>query len=148
MAGIRTQTEQKSPGSIIGLINSGLVVGKKGIAAQDISNTTRQSLGEALERNKAYSYRAEGRVAVALEVDNTSAQPWTVDEEGAALVSRGGARLRVLRVWQPEPLPPGGTDRVVVEVEATEEQARGTYVLRLGEASGPRTITLRGVTFP
>jgi uncharacterized protein (TIGR02268 family) len=102
----QTQTEQKSPGSIIGLIDSGLVVGKKGIAAQDISNTTRQPPGEALKQRKAFSYRAERRVAVALEVDNTSAQPWTVDAEGAALVGRGGVRLRVLRVWQPEPLPP------------------------------------------
>ncbi|QRN94223.1 DUF2381 family protein [Archangium violaceum] len=144
----QAQTEQKSPGGLTGLIESGLVEGKKGIAAQDISDTTQQPPGETLKSNKAYSYRAEGRVAVALEVENTSAQPWTVDEEGAALMGKGGARLRLLRVWQPEPLPPGGTDRVVVEVEATEVQPRGTYVLRLGEASGPRTITLRGVTFP
>jgi uncharacterized protein (TIGR02268 family) len=144
----QTQTEQKSPGSLIGLIDSGLVVGNKGIAARDISNITRQPPGEALKRTEAYSYRAEGRVAVALVVDNTSAQPWTVDAEGAALVGRGGVRLRVLRVWQPEPIPPGEIGRVVVEVEATEEQARGTYVLRLGEANGPRTVTLRGVTFP
>jgi hypothetical protein len=54
----------------------------------------------------------------------------------------------VLRVWQPEPLPPEGKKRVVVEAEATEEQTRGTFLLKLGETSGPRTITLRGVTFP
>ncbi|WP_257456268.1 DUF2381 family protein [Archangium lipolyticum] len=143
----QTQTEQKSPGGIAGLIDSGLV-GKKGIAAQDIYDTTRQLPGEALKRNNAYSYRAEGRVVVALAVENTSAQSWTVDAEGVTLVGKGGAPLRVLRVWQPEPLPPGGRRRVVVEAEATEEQARGAYVLRMGEANGPRTITLRGVTFP
>jgi hypothetical protein len=63
-------------------------------------------------------------------------------------VGRGGVRLRVLRVWQPEPILPKGPGLVVVEVEATEEQARGTFHLKLGEASGPRTITLHEVTFP
>ncbi|WP_257449657.1 DUF2381 family protein [Archangium lipolyticum] len=144
----QTQTEQKSPGGLIGLIDSGLVVGGEGVMALDISDTTRQPPGETLKNSKAFSYRAEGRVAVALEVDNTSAQPWAVDAEGVALVGRGGVRLRVLRVWQPEPLPPGGMRRVVVEAEATEEQARGTFLLKLGEAGGPRTVTLRDVTFP
>ncbi|WP_257455796.1 DUF2381 family protein [Archangium lipolyticum] len=145
----QTQTEQKSPGGIAGLIDSGLVEGTRSIAAQDIFDTTRQPPGEALKRNKAYSYRAEGRVAVALEVKNTSVQPWTVDAEGAALVGKGGAPLRVLRVWQPAPISPGKErGLVVVEAEATEEQARGAYVLRLGEANGLRTVTLRGVTFP
>jgi uncharacterized protein (TIGR02268 family) len=146
----QTQAEQGRPGGLIGLIDSGLVKGEVGIAAQDISVTTRQRPGEALQRRKAFSYRAEGRVAVALEVENTSAWPWTVDAEGVALVGKGGARLRVLRVWQPEPIAPGRKERglVVVEAEATEEQAQGAYVLQLGEVSGPRTVTLRGVTFP
>jgi hypothetical protein len=66
-------------------------------------------------------------VAVAVELKNTSAQPWTVDAEGVALVGKGGGRLRVLRVWQPEPILPGGDERgLVVEAEATAEQARGT----------------------
>ncbi|QRN94903.1 DUF2381 family protein [Archangium violaceum] len=145
----QTQTEEKSPGGIAELIDSGLVVGPRGIAAKDIYSTTQQPPGEALKRRTTYSYRAEGRVAVALEVENTSARPWTVDAEGVVLVGKGGARLRVLRVWQPEPILPGKKrGLVVVEAEATEEQARGAYVLRLGEASGPRTVTLRGVTFP
>jgi Protein of unknown function (DUF2381) len=82
----QTQAEQGSPGSLTGLIDSGLVKGEVGIAAQDISNTTRQRPGEVLRRKKSFSYRAEGRVAVALEVKNTSAWPWTVDEEGVVLV--------------------------------------------------------------
>ncbi len=144
----QTQAEQKSPGGLTGLIDSGLVKGEQGVAAQDIYTTTQQRPGEALPVEKRSSYRAEGRVAVALELNNTSAQPWTVDAEGAALVGKGGAPLRVLRVWQREPFPPGGRGQVVVEAEATEDQAQGTYILQLGEASGPRTITLRGVTFP
>jgi uncharacterized protein (TIGR02268 family) len=146
----QTQAKQGSPGGLIGLIDSGLVKGEVGIAAQDISNTIKQPPGEALQKRKAFSYRAEGRVAVAVELKNTSAWPWTVDEEGVVLVGKGGARLRVLRVWQPEPILPGGDEGglVVVEAEATAEQAQGTYVLQLGETSGARTVTLRGVTFP
>jgi uncharacterized protein (TIGR02268 family) len=144
----QTQAEQGRPGGLIGLIDSGLVKGEAGIEAQDISDTIRQRPGEALQKRKAFSYRAEGRVAVALEADNTSAWPWTVDAEGVVLVGKGGVRLRVLRVWQPEPVAPGEKGRVVVEAEATQELALGTYVLQLGEASGPRTVTLRGVTFP
>jgi uncharacterized protein (TIGR02268 family) len=95
---------------------------------------------------RAHSYRAAGQVAVALELSNTDAQPWSA--EGAELVGPRGERLRVLRVWQPEPVPPGDTRRVIVEAEGREADTRGTYVLRLHEAGGPRTVTLRGVSFP
>jgi uncharacterized protein (TIGR02268 family) len=144
----RAQAERKSPGGLTGLIDSGLVVRGSGVAGRDTYSTARQRPGEALQVKAAHTYAAQGQVAVALEVENTSAQPWSVDSEGAQLVSREGARLRVLSVWQPEPLAPGKKGRVVVEVAATPEGARGTYVLTLGEAGGARTVTLRGVTFP
>jgi hypothetical protein len=35
-----------------------------------------------------------------------------------------------------------------VVAEATVEQARGTFLLKLGESGGPRTLTVRGITFP
>jgi uncharacterized protein (TIGR02268 family) len=144
----RVQAERKSPGGLTGLIDSGLVVEGSGVSGQDIFATARQRPGEALQVKKAHTYAAQGQVAVALEVKNMSVQPWSVDGEGAQLVSKEGARLRVLSVWQWEPLAPDGRGRVVVEVAATPEQARGTYVLTLGERGGARTVTLRGVTFP
>jgi uncharacterized protein (TIGR02268 family) len=144
----RAQAERKSPGGLTGLIDSGLVVEGSGVAGRDIFGTAQRRSGEALRVTKAHTYTAQGQVAVALELKNTSAQPWSVDSEGAQLVSREGARLRVLSVWQLEPLTPDGRGRVVVEAAATPEQARGTYVLTLGEEGGARTVTLPGVTFP
>ena len=144
----QAQAERKRPGGLTGLIDSGLVVKGSGVTGRDIWDTARRRPGEALGVKKAHTYAAQGQVAVDLEVENTSAQPWSMDSEGAQLVSKEGARLRVLSVWQPEPLAPGQKGRVVVEVVATPEQARGTYVLTLGEGGGARTVTLRGVTFP
>jgi uncharacterized protein (TIGR02268 family) len=144
----RAQAERRSPGGLTGLIDSGLVVEGSGVAGRDSYVTARQRPGEALQVKAAHTYAAQGQMAVALEVENTSAQPWSVDSEGAQLVSKEGARLRVLSVWQLEPLAPGKKGRVVVEAAATPEQARGTYVLTLGEQGGARTVTLRGVTFP
>jgi uncharacterized protein (TIGR02268 family) len=128
--------------------DSGLVVEGSGVAGRDLYDTARQRPGEVLQVKAAHTYGAQGQVAVALEVENTSAQPWSVDSEGAQLVSKEGARLRVLSVWPPEPLASGARGLVVVEAAATPEQARGTYVLTLGEEGGARTVTLRGVTFP
>ncbi len=93
---------------------------------------------------------ASGRVAVRLLLAHPEgAAPWTA--QGAALTPEGrrGAALRVLSVWQAEPIAPGpeGGD-VVVEVEATEEEARGAFTLKLWEAAGVRTVTVGGVTFP
>jgi uncharacterized protein (TIGR02268 family) len=144
----RAQAEHKRPGGLTGLVDSGLVLEGSGVAGRDILSTTQRRPGGALRVQEAHTYAARGQVAVALEVENTSAQPWIVDSEGAQLVSKEGARLRVLSVWQPEPLAPDGRGRVVVEAAATPEQARGTYVLTLGERGGARTVTLRGVTFP
>lgn len=37
---------------------------------------------------------------------------------------------------------------MVVEAEATAEEARGTFTLKVWEAGGTRTVTIGGVTFP
>jgi hypothetical protein len=42
----------------------------------------------------------------------------------------------------------GERGRVVVEVLATETEARGTYTLILWDADRQRTVTLGNVTFP
>jgi len=144
----QVQAERKRPGGLTGLIDSGLVVKGSGVTGRDIWDTAQQRPGEALGVKGAHTYAAQGQLAVALDVENTSAQPWSVDSEGAQLVSKEGARLRVLSVWPREPLAPGAWGRVVVEAAATPEGARGTYVLTLGERGGARTVTLRGVTFP
>ena len=93
------------------------------------------------------SYRAAGRVALELWLANPDdAQPWTA--EGAALTSKAGDALRVLRVWQLEPIPPGDMRTVVVEAEEVAPASRGPFILKLWEAGGKRAVTLGNVTFP
>ena len=142
------QVERQHPGGLVRVLVDGLVEGEKGIPARDITDTLKQRPGEVPWMTAAYGYRAVGRVAVALELKNTSGEPWLVDGQGARLVGKGGTRLEVLRVWPLEPIPPGRIGHVFVEAVATGKEARGTYVLQLAEANGPRTVTLPGVTFP
>jgi uncharacterized protein (TIGR02268 family) len=142
------QAEQKHPGGLTGLLADRLVVRNKGVTTRDLANTLEHRPDETLQVHAAYSYRARGRIAVAVELENKGSEPWVVDAKGARLAGKGGKPLHVLRVWPLEPLPPGARLHVFVEAEATEEEARGTYVLQLAEASGPRTLTLRGVLFP
>jgi len=142
----RARAEQQGPGGLAGLLDAGWVVEEQGVGALQITQTTTQRPGEVLQVKRAHSYRAQSQVAVALKLLNTDAPPWTA--EGAELVGPRGERLRVLRVWQPTPALPGENARVIVEAEGREADTRGTYVLRLHEAGGPRTVTLRGVSFP
>lgn len=69
--------------------------------------------------------------------------------EGEKLVRMGGVRLRVTRVWQSGPLLPGGQARLGVEAEApVKAELWGPFLLKLNEADGARTFTVRGVRFP
>ena len=131
-----------------GLVNAGLGIEGRPLA---LGKDFTPPPGEVLVVGAASSYRAEQRrrVAVELLVDNMDAQSWTAQGvAGAELVSTEGTRLRVVRVWQSEPLVLGVQRLLVVEAEATMEQSRGTFLLKLDEAGGARTLTVRGVTFP
>jgi uncharacterized protein (TIGR02268 family) len=149
----RTHTEGQPPGGFTGLFADRLLGKGNGITGRRLARGRdfTQRPGETLKVPEVYSYRAEmaGQVAVELLVDNPSPLPWTAEGvEGTTLVSVEGVRLRVVRLWQPEPFVPGASRRLVVVAEATVEQTRGTFLLKLGEANGPRTLTLRGLTFP
>jgi uncharacterized protein (TIGR02268 family) len=145
----RTQVEPRRHESLTDLFDAGLVGEGKTLLVHNLNKDITQRPGEAVWVRGAYSYRAEteARVAVEVKVKNTGSQPWMVDE-AAELVSAEGARLRVWGVWPREPIPPGKSGRVVVEAQATRAQSRGSFILGLTEADGPRTVTLRGVVFP
>jgi uncharacterized protein (TIGR02268 family) len=143
----RTRAEQRSPGGLVGLLESGLMGGGKVVAVRETFASIPQRLDNPFQVRTAFSYRAEQwkRVAVELELDNQSPEPWKI--EGAELVGAKGARPRVLRVWPLEPLAAGEKRRVMVEAEAPED-TRGAFILKLMEAGGSRTLTFRGVMFP
>jgi uncharacterized protein (TIGR02268 family) len=142
------QAEQQHPGGLTGLLADKLVVGSESVVARDMTGILKHRPDETLQVREAHSYRALGRVAVAMTVENSSSEPWAVDGNSARLTGNGSRQLRVLHVWPLEPLPPGERRHVFVEAEATEEEARGTYVLQLVDVSGLKTLTVRGVTFP
>ena len=144
----RTQADQPRPEGLVGLFDIQVVGRGQGLQEKTLTGSVTQRPGEPLRVNDAFSYRAgkARRVVVELYVENMGHQPWTL--EGAELRNTQGTRLNVLRVWPSQPISPGDRLQLVVEVEATEKQSRGTFLLELREAGGAGPVTVRGVTFP
>ncbi len=143
-------------GGLRGLFSQGLL-GKEGIPYKDFQKVMSSRPGNTLTSGKAHSYRSdtertEGghkvvRLAVVQELHNNGKTPWT--PAGAVLVGPQGEEWKALGVWPLKPIAPGKKQRVVVEVEATEEAARGTFTLKLWSQEGGGAVELfDGVTFP
>ena len=142
------ERERQKPAGLTGLLTNGQV-DETGLTARPLRPGWEftQLPGQPLKVRKATSYHARALVAVALEVDNVSTRHWTA--AGAALVGEGGVRLKVVRVWPTTPLAPGATwQRVVVEAEVKEAQARGRFTLSLWQEGEPASVSLEGVAFP
>jgi len=133
------------------------LMGKKGVPSKDLKEGMSARSGNTLITSEAHSYRSdtarmEGgrrvvRLAVVQELRNTGTRPWTL--AGAVLVGPQGEQWKALGLWPLEPIPPGKKRRVVVEVEAPEEAARGTFILKLwSQEGGARGELFDGVTFP
>ncbi|WP_309891486.1 DUF2381 family protein [Archangium sp.] len=134
------------------------LMGEKGVPSKHIENSLFARPGNTLTTTKARSYRSDTghttedgrkRVRLAVEQDlrNTGDTPWTL--AGAVLVGPRGEEWKALAVWPREPIPPGKTQRVVVEVEVPEQEARGTFSLRLwSQEGGGRLELFDGVSFP
>ena len=144
----RLQAECSGQGGLTGLIANDWM-GEKGVVARVLEEVTSRP-GDPLKVEKVISYRAvgpkgRGRVALKVMLINLGTVAWT--PTGAALVGAQREELARLTVWPLEPIPPGASRRIVVELDATESEARGTYTLKLwaGEAGG---VNLDGVTFP
>jgi uncharacterized protein (TIGR02268 family) len=146
----RLQAECNGQLGLTGFIVNGWL-GKKGVVARWLKDVTSRP-GDSLHANTVISYRAvgpegRGRVAVELELFNRGTVTWT--PTGAALVGSKREELTGLTVRSLEPIPPGRSQRIVVELDAAESEARGTYTLKLwaGEA-GAGGVNLDGVAFP
>jgi uncharacterized protein (TIGR02268 family) len=146
------RAKRGAPEGLGGAIASGLVSGQGGIAVKDLSESVTKKEGNALVKDDVNSYRASERVAVEASFRNPGAAPWSA--AGAVLRGPKGEVLKPVLLWQPDPILPtapgdvGERGRVVVEVLATEKEARGTYTLVLWDATRQRTVTLGNVTFP
>jgi len=144
----RVQAERAIPGGLRGLLAT-KQMDTAGVQPKDLTRTVIKAPGNALQTHLIWSYRSATRVAVAVGLSLPAGeQPWTM--EGAALTGKRGAELKVLPVWHSGPITGelGKSERVVVEVEATKEDARGTYTLKLWEAGTGRTVIVGNVTFP
>jgi uncharacterized protein (TIGR02268 family) len=150
----RLQAECSGQGGLTGLIDNEWL-GEMGVVAQRLNAVTRSA--PPLEVFNVISYRTvgpeeqgrarRGRVAVELTLRNKGSVAWT--PSGAALVGAKHEELTGLTVWPLKPILPGKGGRIVVELEATEREAQGSYTLKLwaGEARA-EGLNLDGVTFP
>ncbi len=142
-----------APEGLRGALASGLL-GEKGIRSLNLTERVTKREGNALRSVDVHSYRAQGRVAVEVKLENLGMVPWTA--AGAVLRGPKGEVLKPLPLWQPEPVPlrdavadeQDKRRRVVVEVLASEKEAQGTYTLTLWDADRQRTVILGNVTFP
>ncbi len=150
----RLLAECSGQGGLTGLIANEWM-GEKGVIARVLKDVTSRTAAP-IEVRKVISYRAvgpkvqgraRGRVAVELELFNLGTVAWT--PSGAALMGFKHEELTGLTVWPLELIPPGKSKRIVVELDATDREAQGTFTLKLwaGEV-GAGGVTLDGVTFP
>jgi uncharacterized protein (TIGR02268 family) len=143
----RLLAEKESPGGLTGLLATGLM-DDKGIPPKELTRSIGKHPGNFVDVYQAYSYRSTRRVAVVLWLMATlETQPWRAMR--AELLGPGRRTLRVYPPWQREPFRRGVEDRrVVIEADATEEEARGSFTLKLWDAEGTRSVIVSGVTFP
>jgi uncharacterized protein (TIGR02268 family) len=152
----RLEAESNGKVGLTALLAQNLM-GKGGVADKPIARNVTSRPGNTLTSTQARSYRSdtgrmEGghkvvRLAVEQELMNDGSTPWT--PAGAVLVGPTRVELKALGVWTLEPIASERMGRVVVEVEATEEVARGTFTLKLwSQEGGAREELFDGVTFP
>jgi uncharacterized protein (TIGR02268 family) len=143
----RLEAEKESPGGLLGLLAMGLM-GEKGVRSKDLITSVERHPRNAADAIDAFSFRSEKTVAVALSLTSIEGMPpWRAVR--AELVGPGRRTLSVKPPWQRGPVTATSNDaRVFIEAEATEEETRGSFTLKLWNEDGTRSIILSGVTFP
>jgi len=147
--GIARQVTQPAGGEFAGG-SWGLAMDGNGVASRFIIETNTTDAPSVLRVTSVTTYRSATRVAVEvwLELPENAPQ-WK--PEGASLTHQGkkGVELKLVTLWPSALTAPGVFGGgVSVEAEATPDVATGTFMLKLWDASGARTVTLRGIKFP
>jgi uncharacterized protein (TIGR02268 family) len=145
----RLHNERSGPSGIIGLRASG-IMGDKGVSSRDITKGVTEGATNALTLKGVTTYRSSMRVAVEVLLNVPEDAPaWKPENATLTLQGRKGFELKVVTLWAPEPTDPGALGgSVSVEADATPDVAAGTFTLKLWDASGTRTVTISGITFP
>ncbi|HYI00659.1 DUF2381 family protein [Hyalangium sp.] len=132
---------------LVALLEEGLM-DKRGVVPLQLTGELAFAPGIVRRLRRVYSYRSRQRVAVELIMEvNQDAQQWTAT--GAELVGPERRSLRVLHLRQSEFMSEGSQgQRILIEAEATREQAQESFTLRLWDAGGTRDVLIHGVTFP
>ncbi len=145
----RLRNERNGPGGIIGLRASGLM-DEGGVATRVITKNVTNAAANVFTASRVTAYRSALRVAVEVFlVVPKDAPPWRAESATLTLQGRKGVELKVVALWPSEPIATGALGgSVFVEAETPADAMAGTFVLRLWDASGARTVTISGVTFP
>jgi uncharacterized protein (TIGR02268 family) len=121
------------------------LMNRTGVSSRFVSKASPLE-GSALKFMQAATYRSKRRVAVEVKLHFLQGEPWTV--AGALLMGSKGEQLTSLPPWNTGPLGSSAKEGwVVVEFEATKEQAQGVFTLNIWDESG-RTAAVGEVSFP
>jgi len=141
----RLRVERDRPDGLTGLLSSGMV-GQAGMPSQSLTRYITKRESNTLRPRLVTTFRAPGRVAIDLMVENLdAAKSWAL--QGAKLVGPKGEVLEAT-FFPAESIPPGEWGRVWIEVMAQETQTVGPFTLKVWEADGQRTFVIGNVTFP
>ena len=124
----------------------------EGIASKFITAHLNIGPTETFRVRNAVSYRAAHgtaslprmRLAVDILLTNHGPMPWAPTQ--ARLVTPTGEWTA--EMWSLQPIPPAGTERVLIEVDIPGNAAPGPSTLKLWNQDGSRTATISGVNFP
>ncbi len=141
----RVRAKQERPDGLLGLREAGLL-DEAGVAVRALfpNQDFTQPPEEVPRVLHATVYRSWRRLALELKLLKTGTEPLKVAR--AELVAQGGARLKVLRVWPPEPVFLGPSwQHLSVEAEWEGVFLPGPYTLELWDVDGRRRVTLQGL---
>jgi uncharacterized protein (TIGR02268 family) len=142
----RLHAEEPLPLGLAALLDAGLM-DAEGVSPRRITWTVTLPPGSPFILEQAFSYRSSKRVAIEVWLTAKPEAPlWTAAR--AELVGPGGRAVQVLSLRQREPLRSGARQRVLIDAEATQEEAQGIFTLKLRDADGVWSTVLSGVTFP
>ena|GEM_PF-823963 len=139
---LRSQFEQHQG---LGYLLAMKRIGTHGVKAHALAPDSPAESTGGLSFFNGRAFRIDVSVTAEIWLQNDGSAPWIAT--GAVLMNEGGEPFRGLQLLQAKSIEPGKSEAVVVELKATDSEARGPLTLRIWDDSG-RAITLTPVVFP